>query len=290
MDLSQIDYAPILLALAEVVLGVIVLIIARLVKDWLSPYSLREELTARDNPAFGLALAGYYVAVVAMFIGVARAHTLDLDNGSAAAAQALAIDFGWALAGILALTASRWAMDRLLIAGCCHSREIVERRNTAAGAVECGVYVASGLVLAGALREPGGSPLTALVFFLLSQGVLLAFGRLYQKFGGYDVAGEVRSGNTAAGTAFAFTLVAIALLMLKATSGEFVGWTTNLLYFGFDAVVGFAMLMILRQVTDGALLPQAKISEEIARDRNLSVGLIEGVLAAGVAGLILFVF
>jgi uncharacterized membrane protein YjfL (UPF0719 family) len=120
--------------------------------------------------------------------------------------------------------------------------------------------------------------------------VLLLFGRLYQRFAGYPIAGEICSGNLAAGAAFGLTLVALSLLMVKATSGEFLDWQTNLAFFVFDAVVGFVMLMALRWLTDLALLPDARISEEIVRDRNVNVGVVEGVIAVSVALLILFVF
>ena len=279
-----------LLALAHVVLGIVVLILAKLLKTWLSPYRIDEELTSRDNPAFGLALAGYYLATVIIFLGVARGQHAPLDAGTAAVAAAFGLDAAWAIGGIVALAFSRWWMDRTLVSQCCHSREIVEKRNLAAGAVECGVYLSAGIVLAGAIREPGGSILTALVFFLLSQAVLLLFGRLYQRVAGYDAGREIRDGNLAAGVALGLMLVAISLLMFKATSGEFIDWTANLAYFAFDAVAGFALLLVLRWVVDAALLPKARIAEEIARDRNVNVGLLEGVLASGIAAIILVTF
>jgi uncharacterized membrane protein YjfL (UPF0719 family) len=286
----ELQAAPVLLALAHVVLGIVVLILARLLKTWLSPYRMDEELTSRDNPAFGLALAGYYLAVVIIFLAAARAQAVPLEAGTTGALTALGTDIAWSLAGILALAFSRWLMDRMLVVQCCNSDEIVRNRNVAAGAVECGVYLSAGVVVSGVLREPGGTALTALVFFLLSQTVLLLFGRVYQRVAGYDVAREIRAGNLAAGVAFGLTLLAIALLMLKATSGEFLDWGTNLGYFGFDALVGFGLLLVLRWVVDAALLPNARIAEEIARDRNVNVGLLEGVLASGVAAIILVVF
>ena len=290
MNNLQIQTAPVFLALAYVVLGVVVLILAKLMKSILSPYRMDEELTSRDNPAFGLVLAGYYAAVVIVYIGVARADVAEFDVGTAAALQSLGWTLAWAVAGIVALSFSRWLLDRTLVPQCCHSDEIVRNHNTAAGAVECCIYIASGVVLAGALREPGGSVWTALVFFLLSQIVLLAFGRVYQRVAGYGVSAEIRQGNLAAGVALGFLLIAIALLMLKATSGEFIDWPTNLAYFAFDATVGFGLLLGLRWVVDAALLPNARIPDEIARDRNVNVGLLEGVLAAGVAAIILMVF
>jgi uncharacterized membrane protein YjfL (UPF0719 family) len=289
MNPWNIDVAPLMLSLAHVVLGVLALVIAKLLKGVLTPYRTDEELTAKDNPAFGLAAAGYYLAVAAIYIGAVRPVTAG-EVGTAGALAAFAENLAWAVGGIVALAFSRWLMDRFLVTGARCSDEIVRNRNIAAGAVECCVYIASGIVLAGAIREPGGSVVTALAFFLLSQMVLLLLGRLYQAWVGYGVAREICGGNLSAGVAFGLTLVALSLLMLKATSGDFVDWTTNLTFFAFDAIIGFALLMGLRWVTDLALMPNAKIAEEIVRDRNVNVGLLEGAVALSVAGLIFFVF
>ncbi|HBY58363.1 MAG TPA: hypothetical protein DEH78_00985 [Solibacterales bacterium] len=290
MDKLQLDLTPVALALAHVALGIVALILAKLLKDWLSPYGVDQELTARDNPAFGLAVTGYYAAVVMIFIGAARSEGLPMDAGTMAALKALGVDIAWAGVGIVALAISRTLMDRLLIASCRQSVEVVNNRNTAAGVVEGCVYAATGLVLAGAIRQPGGSIASALGFFLLSQITLLLFGRLYQRWAGYDAAKEIRGGNLAAGVPLGLTLIAIALLMTKAMSGEFVDWGTNLSFFAFDAIAGFALLMVLRWMTDLALLPNARIADEIVRDRNVSVGLVEGTLAVGIAAILLFIF
>lgn len=284
------DPIPLLLALVHVALGVVVLILAKQCKDLISPYASDVELTSKDNPAFGLALAGYYAGTVAVFLGATRAEGLPTDAGSLAVAKALGMDLAWAVAGIIALNLTRWLMDRVLIAKFRNDDEIVNNRNLAAGAVECGAFIASGLVLSGAISATGGTIVTAVVFFVLSQLTLVILGRAYEQFAGYDVAAEVRKGNFAAGVPFGLTLIALSLLMLKATSGEFVNWSASLGYFAFDAIAGFLLLMFLRWVTDLALLPHAKIDEEVVRDHNVNAGLIEGVLAVGIAAIILFLF
>ena len=290
MDLSQFDYAPVALAFVQVVLGVAVLILAKLSLRWLSPYSTDQELTARDNPAFGLAIAGYYAGTVIVYLSTTASLPLPLDDGANAVFLAMAGDTAWSLAGIVALNASRWLMDRLLVTGVRNDREITGHRNSAAGALECGAYISAAVVLAGAIRQPGGTPWTAAALFLLGQFVLILMGHLYQRWIGYDVAAQIRSANLAAGLAFAMTLVALAILMLKAISGEFVSWTRNLSFFAFDAIAGLVLLMLLRWITDVALLPHSRPTEEIVRDRNINVGLIEGTLAIGIAAIILFLF
>lgn len=284
------DPIPLLLAIVHVALGVVVLILAKLSKDLLSPYQSDVELTSKDNPAFGLALAGYYGGVVAVFLGATQAEGLPAGAGSLAVAKALGLDLAWAVAGIVALNLTRWLMDRVLVSQCRNSDEIVNNRNVAAGVVEGSAFLASGLVLAGAIGATGGTILTALVYFLLSQLTLALLGRAYERFAGYDVAAEVRKGNFAAGVPFGLTLIALSLLMLKATSGDFVSWPVNLFYFAFDAIAGFLLLLVLRWVVDLALLPHARIDEEVVRDRNVNAGLIEGVLAVGIAAIILYLF
>ncbi|MDZ4797654.1 MAG: DUF350 domain-containing protein [Bryobacteraceae bacterium] len=290
MDGFKLELTPLLLSLGHLLLGIVVLVLAKFTKDWLSPYSIESELTEKDNPAFGLALAGYYGAVVIIFISVTRMAPAVDELSTATLLNVYGADLGWSLLGLAALAFSRWMMDATLMATTHFSAEIVSGRNTAAGAVECGVYLACGVVLSSVLREPGGTWITILVFFLLSQATLLLLGRLYSRMVGYDMVGQIRDKNLAAGVALAFTLVAFSLLIAKGTSGEFVSWPVNLSYFAFDAVAGLILLLFLRWLTDLALLPNARIADEIVRDRNVNAGLIEGVVALGIAFLILFVF
>jgi len=290
MELSSLDYAPLALALTHVVLGILVLAVAKLLKQLFSSYSIDQELTTADNPAFGLALAGYYLATVIVYIGAASIAPLPLDRGTAGVLSALGQDLAWAVGGVLALNGSRALLDRALVKGSRGLFEITKHRNVAAGMLEAMGSVASGLVLAAAIHQPGGTIGTVLALLIISQAAFIVIARAYQKWAGYDVAAEVRNGNLAAGVAFGLTVVAIAILMLKATSGEFAGWSTTLTFFAFDVIAGMILLLVLRWLVDLLLLPNARIAEEICRDRNVNVGLIEGVLAVGISAIILFLF
>jgi uncharacterized membrane protein YjfL (UPF0719 family) len=292
METFSLNYPALALSLVQVMLGVAVLIIAKLAAGVLSPYAIDRELTSLDNPAFGLAISGYYAATVIIYLGAAGAAPLPLDEGATLVFAAVGRDLLWSIAGIACLNFSRWLMDRLLVSGVRNAHEITKHRNLAAGALECGAYVAAGVILAGAIRQPSGTLWTAAILFLLGQFALIVMGHVYQnqRWSSYNVAAEIRSGNFAAGIAFALTLVALSLLMLKAISGEFTSWATTLSFFAFDTVSGMLLLMFLRWLTDLALLPGARIKAEIVRDRNVNAGLIEGVLAVGIAAIILFVF
>ncbi len=288
--LIPLDYAAVALSFGQLVLGIVVLILAKVALGWLSPYSTDQEMTSRDNPAFGLAIAGYFAGAAIIYISSAGFAPLPLDEGASAVLAAMGENLAWALAGIVALNGSRWLTDRLLVSHVRNDREITEHRNLAAGALECGAYIAAATVLAGAIRQPGGTIWTALAIFLLAQFAFILMGRLYQRWIGYDVGAEVRSGNFAAGVGFAMTLVALSLLMLKAIGGEFTTWPASLSFFAFDAVAGLILLLFLRWLAGAALLPGSRMVQEIVRDRNVNAGLIEGMFAVGIAAMILYLF
>jgi hypothetical protein len=120
MNPANIDLAPLMLSLAHVVAGVLVLVIAKLLRGVLSPYRTDEEMTAKDNPAFGLAAAGYYLAVAAIYIGAFRSVPAA-ELGTVGALRLLAENLIWALGGMVALAFSRWLMNRFLISCCSRS-------------------------------------------------------------------------------------------------------------------------------------------------------------------------
>lgn len=285
---SGYDWTLIGVGFAYIVLGGIVLLVAKLLKDLMTPYSIDAELTAKDNPALGLALMGYFAGVIIIFLGSSVGEiTADLDSGGALAWM-IGKDALWALAGIIALNITRVVTDKLLLPQFSTTKEIIEDRNLGTGAVEAGSCLAIAFVVAGAINGTGGGWWSALTFFVLGQIVLILFGLFYQWMTKYDIHAEIEKDNVAAGVAFGMSIVAIGVIMFRATKGEFVDWATNLSDFGYYAVFGFVTLLILRKLTDGLLLPGATIYSEIAQDRNINAALIEGTVAVGVACMIVF--
>lgn len=262
--------------------ALLLLVIARFIKDLLTPYSLREQMTKHDNPAIGMSVAGYYVGVLLVIIGpmfTASPHGVPWWE-----------DLLWTSAyvglGIVLLNISRLILDRMVLYRFSTSKELVDDRNPGMGAVEGGAYVASGLIIAGALHGHGGGPHTAVAFFGLSQLVLVAYGHFYRVVCRYDVFGEIEKDNVAAGVAFALNLIAIGVVLMRAEAGDFVSWEENLGRFVIITVLGAVMLLILRVAVDVFLLPGVKVRDEIVADRNTNVAWVEGAVLTGMAGLL----
>jgi uncharacterized membrane protein YjfL (UPF0719 family) len=290
--------------LIYVAVGLAALLVAKVVQDLVTRYSINQQVTGENNAALGLSLAGYYLGVVFVFVGALyQPLTVVRDDDWAPTSatywgEVLEVVV-YALIGIVVLNAARIVVDRLVLHTFQTEKEIVEGRNTGTGAVEFGVYLATGLVIAGSIAGTGSteaagaevsaleSALRSLVFLGLGMAVLILYSLFYQLTTSYDIHDEIEQGNTAVGVALAGNLIAVGVVTFKAVFGEFVGWAEGIAGFITYAIVGFVLLYAIRFVIDKVLFPHVRLADELAVDRNLGAALIESAALISVS-LILF--
>tara|TARA_B100000676_G_C18021631_1_gene812988 strand:+ start:201 stop:1091 length:891 start_codon:yes stop_codon:yes gene_type:complete len=269
-----------------VAVGLVMLLVAKGFNDLITPYRIDEQLRDHDNPALGVALCGYFVGVICIYIGaVLGADILGVPTWGEFF-KILGLDIAYALMGIVALAVCRVVVDKLILHKFSVEKEIIEDRNVGTGAIEAGALIASGLIIAGAIHGPGGGWDTALVFFLLGQAGLVGYSRIYDRMTAYDLHDEVECDNAAAGVACGASMIAMGLIVLNAINGPFVSWMVNLTDFVLYTVVGVIALMSLRKGIDWFFLPGASLDYEIAHDRNLSAAWIEATVSISVAAMV----
>ncbi|MCG8556152.1 MAG: DUF350 domain-containing protein [Proteobacteria bacterium] len=256
------------------------LLVAKLAKDWTTPYNIDRQLTQHDNFAVALSVTGYFAGTVIVLLGALIGPELPLGE------DLLAIG-GYGLLGILLLNASRWVNDKLILNRFCNTKELIDDRNAGTGAVEFGSYVASGLVVAGALHGEG-SLVTAVLFFVVAQAALIVFARVYDWLMPFDVHAEIERDNVAAGVSFGGTLIALGIILFNGTVGNFVSWGYNLANFGLNAALGFVLLPLVRVAFDKIILARADLNREIRDDRNVGIGVLEMTIAISFAVLLVF--
>ena len=200
------------LSFAYIVAGMIVMLIAKLVQDILTPYKLNEHITGKDNPALGLSVTGYLMGSVIIFLGASSGEDLP-DYDLSAAAMQLGIVCLYALGGIACLNVGRLLIDKVMLPKFSSGKEIIEDRNLGMGAVEFGGYIATALIIGAAVSGEGGGPLTALACFALGQVGLIVFCKLYQLCSPYNVQEELEKDNVSAGVVLGGGLIAVSLLM-----------------------------------------------------------------------------
>lgn len=267
---------------AFLVLFAVVFVVGKWLNEAVSTHSVGRQLTKEDNPALAISTSGYYIGIIIIFIGA-------LIGPSTTLLHDLALVGGYGLGGIVLLLLSRVINDRLILRGFSAERELIEDRNPGAGAVLFGSYVASALIVAGSIQGQGGGPHTALAFYGLGQVALIAFTWLYDWIVPYSLLGEIEKDNVAAGVGFAGALIAIGIIVMRAVSGDFVGWVADLQFLGWNVLLVFVYLVGVRLFFDRILIPKSDLSVEITRDRNVGAGLLEGAVSVGFAAVLFFV-
>ncbi len=164
--------------------------------------------------------------------------------------------------------------------------------NTALGMVEASMYIATGFILKGSLSGGGGtffqSLASAVLFFILGQIALLAFGFIYELITPFNVRQEIKQNNLAAGIGLGGILIALGIILMGSISGPFAGWAKDLAGFGIYTVYGMAMLLIFRSVIDRILLPTTNLATEIKEDQNVAALIVVESAIAAVAVIIAY--
>ena len=257
-----------------VVAALALLALARLVLQWFHGQSLQVLLTDHDNPAIGVAVAGYLFGVIwtiTVLLG-APGRGLWLD--------VLDILLYGAL-GIVLLTAVALLSCRFFLG--LHVRDQLDAHNVAAAVVVAGVYIATSLTYSGALDGEGGGFGILLLFFVLGQLALLGMTYVFRWLTGYDDVQEIASGNLAAGLALAGLLIALGIIVGQAASGTYTGLTDSLVSF-LRALLVFVVLYPVRQLVVQCLILGGPVrwrgillDSEIAQDKNVAAGLLEAM-------------
>ena len=236
----------------------------------------KHELVEKDNFAFAVAHVGYFIglvlAITGALIGESEGLIPDLIN--------IGIYGGLA---ILLLNLSIIVNDKLLFPRFSVYREITEDRNVGTGAIEGANSIATGLIILGAVSGEGGGVLTALVFWLVGQLLLLLTAFVYRALVPYDMHDQIERDNVAVGLGFAGALISIANLIRYGLMTDFYSWTQSLTDVGVDVAIGLLFLPIVRWLTDKILLPGSKLTDELVNQEtpNVGAGLIEAFAYVG---------
>ena len=266
------------------------LLLLYLVVFWLSkwvankatPYNINTEISEKHNRAVALSLSGYLVAVTIIFCSV-------LVGPSKGIVKDLMQVGGYSVIGIVLLTIARIVNDKLILYKFQNKVELVDDKNEGAGAVVAGSFIASGLIVAGAVYGEGGGIGTTLVFFIIGQLALILFSKLYNLITPYDIHDEIQKNNVAAGVAFGGTLIALGIILMNGTLGNFVGWGESLSHFVFVLIGALIALPLFRYVMDKCLIPHYDLNHHIHNHQNISAGILEFVMTVCFASIVFFV-
>ena len=243
--------------------------------------NVNEELVKKDNVAFSVTFAGYFLGLIftigGALVGPSNGIIRDL------------IDlFCYGLLGIVLMNISALINDKIILFKFKIEDEIIRDQNAGTGAIQFASYLSTGLILYGAISGEGGGFDTAIAFWGLGQVAMVVGGFIYNWMTPFDVHKEIEKDNVAAGVSFAGLLLAIGNLARFACSGDWISWAENLSGFGYLVLFGLIVMPVIRFITDKILLPGERLSDEIANQEkpNLGAAFIEAASYLGASFLI----
>jgi uncharacterized membrane protein YjfL (UPF0719 family) len=259
-----------------ILLEVIALVwIGRRVLEIATRTRFKQELLVKDNPAAGVALAGYYLSLF-----IALSGLLAGEPGTLIADLRITGIHGLTAIAALVLSAFLWRpIVQLRL-----REDILVARNVGAGLVSASILVATGLVYRGAVHLQDEHPGVVAAFFALGEGALLVYLLVYEWLTPYDVYGEIADkGNVAAAISFSGATIAAGLILGNAVEGEFLGWQESI----EDALLYMTPLLALPLarwiLVNGMILGFGSVNREVAEDRNPAAGAVEAAAYVGVA-------
>ena len=230
-----------------------------------------DELVEKDNFAFSVAYVGYFIGLLLAIGGAVMGESYGLWVDL--------MDIGiYGLLTILFLNISIIINDKLILRKFSVKKEILEDQNVGTGVIEGANAVATGLIVLGAVHGEGydysiGGPIvTAILYWLIGQGLLFVTSLVYNAILPYDVHDEIEKDNIAVGVGMAGALIAIANLIRYALMHDFDSWIVTLEDVGLDVAIGLLFLPLARFLTDKILLSGQKLTDEIVNQEKPNVG------------------
>ena len=151
-----------------------------------------------------------------------------------------------------------------------------------------------GLIVLGAIHGEGygtGGPIvTALLYWLLGQGILFLTTFVYNLITPYDIHDYIEKDNVAVAVGYAGAIIAIANLIRFALMHDFESWLITLEGVAIDVGIGLLFLPIARFLADKILLPGRNLTDELVNQQkpNVGAGVVEALAYVGGSMLIVW--
>ncbi|MBF0486865.1 MAG: DUF350 domain-containing protein [Nitrospirae bacterium] len=253
--------------LIDILIVVFFLFVSKKTADFLTGFDDDDAVERGGNAAVALWRFGHYFGMAVAMSGVIGAETALTD--------VLSFFLIGALVTVLFFL-SHYINRYLFLRGIDHNR-LIGQGNVAVGMVECGIYVASGLVLNGVLSGGGGGVISTVAFFALAQCVMALVFLITEKIYHIGIKSEIEYGNISAGVVLAGGIVSYAVILRASVTGDFIGWGRGIVAFFISAFMGLAFLLVIQKAANYIFLPRTTLSEQIKNRNTAAVIVVEAI-------------
>ena len=285
MDLSQIIYwdssynAVFLINLA---IAIAIFASLRFLSAAISHVNPTKELLQKDNPAFGISLAAVVFAVTIIITGAIYGDPIYALGDSV-----IAVGLYGAI-GLVLMMFSRLIFDKMALPKISIKDEII-KGNVAAATIDASNLIATAIIIRTMMvwveSNTVNGLITVLLGFLISQILLSATTyirgkKIITKNDGTPVQKEIEGGNIALALRFAGHKIGTAFAVAAASNVlVFESYDMALLLpaWFIVSIIMIVILTILIFITDKLIFPGVDAEKEVVSQKNVAVGVIQGV-------------
>lgn len=258
---------PVLSSLIYVFISCIMLIISKFLFNKIAPFKIEEQIKEK-NPTPIIAFCGYIVGITFVLIGA------FVGPSTQSFKYDLLMYVLYALLGIVLVNLSGFITDKIMLNKFSTAKEMLEDKNIGTAAVHAGFYLATGLIVAACVNGEYGGLLSSIVYYILGMIFLFIFLKIYDLTTPYSIHEELEEDNYAVGIALAGNIIAIGLILMKATLGDVSDWQRGAVLYFVDLASIILLLPGVRYILGNVIVKNINTA---IKDNNVSAGLIEFV-------------
>ena len=267
LNLSLIGNKPVVQSIIYLAASCIMLFLSKFMFDRFSLFQPEKEVKDANYTAI-IAFCGYMIGVAFILVGAfagpsGKSFRMDL-----------AMYVAYAIVGVILMTISGFVTRKIMLNRFDNAKELLQDKNIGTAAVYFGFYIAHGLIIAACVNGEFGGILSSVFYYVLSICFMFLFLRVYDKIVPYSIHKELENDNYAVGIALAGNIIAIGIILMKATLGDVAGWKSSLITYFIDLSAIFLLLPIVRFILGNFIVKAIDINKEL-KNNNVAAGLIE---------------
>lgn len=282
-DLFYWDFSNNIVLFVNLVIAIGLFTSLRLFSGTVSHINASDELIKKNNPAFGISLAGMAFAITIILSGTIYGDPLQTVQDSA-----IAIGI-YGVVGILLMALTRLIFDKIAFPNISIRDEIING-NIAAGIIDAGNVVATALIIRAVMVWIPTNTLEGIIAlcigYVISQLILtivtfIHIQLFHFKYKHHSLQQIFKDGNTALALRFtgfrvgmAFAITAASQLMIYELNDVLdllLGWS-------LVSVVTIIVLSMLAFIADRVILFRINTVGEVIAEKNIALGALQGVI------------
>ena len=269
---------PILISLIYVLVSCIMLFLSKILFNKFYSYKVEEQIK-EGNCTPIIAFCGYMLGITAILIGAfvgPSNQNLKYD---------LLMYVLYSLLGIVLMNISSFVADKIILYKFSSAKEMIEDKNIGTAMVHFGIYLASGLIISACINGEYGGIISSVVYYIFGMLFLFVFLKIYDLITPYSIHDELEKDNYAVGIALSGNIIAIGLILMKATLGDIEDWQRSAVLYFIDLLSIILLLPSIRFILGNFII---KNINGLIKENNVGAGLIEFITIISFALVVFF--